>query len=1143
LSFSRQLELSQNVYRVQDTLRNGVQQCLTPTNIAFSTVQGRKVVGAEAANLQGIDLGQVNVSNMSESLLHDMCGNAMSSPLVTAIMLATLMTFNSVFTIEGREAVEVEQDLLPCTEGRQALLVFNASPCQYTPISVEEITTLALYTIRLCLCEGRFAVLDRQFQRCQLCWHTTCIKCGKKPVHEYKLLGKQFLQARKNPIEFEDAIKRAVPMVINLSALYSIEAQNFLDRLRKFATSKDAITWQDMLDAIQNALRSSVRFSSIRRTNVWTVEYTSEAATVKLVITGSGVEWLLYANVSLQPLDSKMGEYLKQYPIARMVPNSKDIVRGKWAYWMPIEKEFKATVTSRGPLNPTYKNTCGLVSALNEFNHSILEVGVEDFDDRYFDTDIRGHYIAAPMCGQAFNTLHVRKSSIAGQQPLGIYFHHTMQSGDPSQHSFLVGSDFERKDWGDYPAAAARFSNSWRQPIVLGVENEDGSRILVQGTGHTIQAYDGAVTDEVSIFVGGRFVDLGAADLTLTGEDFTYRHLPQDVSHLPLSCGHQFDVFECQGKLNRELNLQLPSNAWNIIKRGDRSHFWQGLLWAVLQHLKIKGHLEASNGWHDFVDILNNCVICAPPRPAFVWTVNKQGKNIPYEESEQAFEHEKRIKNRPSPLTVMFRKDDSGSMDLRISMDPTTLMHRARGLLASETDDAPPISLSWRLVTDDGRDQVPKLKPLTLLSNEGVKAAKQPFGKFELRPEQLKVLAWMRKQEADGIEFIEEEIIEAPIPEIGYRAEGRATRTIVRRGGILAQDVGFGKTVVTLALIKGSFEARKTASKSEPESTKIPAGKIPTKASLIIMPPHLVKQWRSEIQKFTPEFLNSLIIIESPGDFANLTIKQIQDAKIVLISWSVPNKLPYVKVLASHAGVVEPVEKPGVREFGAWRKYAVSSLEDSVEVLQKNPEGLVEHVEKKWRANVKKAASVEVRVPSKHITGAAYVNSDKRQTDGSKTKTASSKTKTTSSKNKAASSTSDAKKFEHSIAFQEKGKWETMGYAILELFYWERMIVDEYTYGDGLVGVSLQGLVARLKWLLSGTPALGGHSDVKALARLLGINLGVDDFMALRPDVFKQKTAEFTSQFYPVIFQISANLPNRSRALSDSSRTPFCQMA
>jgi hypothetical protein len=81
-----------------------------------------------------------------------------------------------------------------------------------------------------------------------------------------------------NPIEFEDAVKRAVPIFIGLSTLYSIEAQNFLDRLRKLATSKDAITWQDMLDAVQNALRYSVRSSSIRRTDIWTVEYTSNKA-------------------------------------------------------------------------------------------------------------------------------------------------------------------------------------------------------------------------------------------------------------------------------------------------------------------------------------------------------------------------------------------------------------------------------------------------------------------------------------------------------------------------------------------------------------------------------------------------------------------------------------------------------------------------------------------------------------------------------------------------------------------------------------------------------------------------------------------------------------------------------------------------
>jgi hypothetical protein len=48
--------------------------------------------------------------------------------------------------------------------------------------------------------------------------------------------------------------------------------------------------------------------------------------------------------------------------------------------------------------------------------------------------------------------------------------------------------------------------------------------------------------------------------------------------------------------------------------------------------------------------------------------------------------------------------------------------------------------------------------------------------------------------------------------------------------------------------------------------------------------------------------------------------------------------------------------------------------------------------------------------------------------------------------------------------------------------------------------------------MLSGTPALGGHSDVKPLAKLLKINLGVDDFTGLRSDIFNKKTSDLTSE-------------------------------
>jgi hypothetical protein len=64
----------------------------------------------------------------------------------------------------------------------------------------------------------------------------------------------------------------------------------------------------------------------------------------------------------------------------------------------------------------------------------------------------------------------------------------------------------------------------------------------------------------------------------------------------------------------------------------------------------------------------------------------------------------------------------------------------------------------------------------------------------------------MKEQEANGKIFTEEEVAEFLIQDIGYRAEGRATRQV--RHDVLAQDVGFGKTVVVLALIKKKRQAQ-----------------------------------------------------------------------------------------------------------------------------------------------------------------------------------------------------------------------------------------------------------------------------------------------------------------------------------------------
>ena len=70
---------------------------------------------------------------------------------------------------------------------------------------------------------------------------------------------------------------------------------------------------------------------------------------------------------------------------------------------------------------------------------------------------------------------------------------------------------------------------------------------------------------------------------------------------------------------------------------------------------------------------------------------------------------------------------------------------------------------------------------------------KQPAGwskKFPLRPEQLRSLGWMIKQEQTTESFVEEEVAESVLPALGLRMDGRARVERLVRGGIIADQAG-----------------------------------------------------------------------------------------------------------------------------------------------------------------------------------------------------------------------------------------------------------------------------------------------------------------------------------------------------------------
>jgi len=71
--------------------------------------------------------------------------------------------------------------------------------------------------------------------------------------------------------------------------------------------------------------------------------------------------------------------------------------------------------------------------------------------------------------------------------------------------------------------------------------------------------------------------------------------------------------------------------------------------------------------------------------------------------------------------------------------------------------------------------------------------------------------------------------------------------------------------------------------------------------------------------------------------------------------------------------------------------------------------------------------------------------------------------------------------------------WTKMPAPLFEMFKYNRIVLDEYTYVDGKTLTMVTNLSANHRWVLSGTPPIHDFAAVRSIAAHLGIHLGVDD--------------------------------------------------
>lgn len=365
-----------------------------------------------------------------------------------------------------------------------------------------------------------------------------------------------------------------------------------------------------------------------------------------------------------------------------------------------------------------------------------------------------------------------------------------------------------------------------------------------------------------------------------------------------------------------------PRDRWSVVDSVSERTTFQKISW-LLQRIQNFHSLEE---WTSvpFEGHLDNCVRCSPRPPDLLWAQSKKGV-VAVEDPLQAGHYEYALKHRPTPFVTQLKLDTTSSTaTVRLGVNIASLLHRALSLLPRNSQIEVP-KLSWRLMTEyvsPVRLESPKFK---LESNRSDQEHEQPSNfRIPLRPEQLRSLTWMMRQESkDTSPFMEEEVVEAILSPLGWRVEAKVQRPIRVSGGVLADEVGYGKTAITLGLIDAGPRSDAGAS-----SERTSAGKIRAKATIVAVPAHLTRQWKAEKKKFLGNKYKD-IVLETMASLNQYTVEDILDADIILVASSLQRSEQYLARLAAFSVVGSFPSKEG-RYFDAKLRQAHEGIRTQI---------------------------------------------------------------------------------------------------------------------------------------------------------------------------------------------------------------------
>ncbi|PIA28802.1 hypothetical protein AQUCO_06600014v1 [Aquilegia coerulea] len=355
---------------------------------------------------------------------------------------------------------------------------------------------------------------------------------------------------------------------------------------------------------------------------------------------------------------------------------------------------------------------------------------------------------------------------------------------------------------------------------------------------------------------------------------------------------------------------------------------------------------------------------------------------------------------------------------------------------------------------------------------------------------------WIDEHSSESIDWdcLEEQVTETAEPSqdltislLRYQKEWLAwalkQEESVSRGGILADEMGMGKTIQAIALVlaKRALLQKIGGSNVCSPSLGLSGGLPEMKCTLVICPVVAVMQWADEVKKYTAKGSTRVLVYHGPSRRKSLT--QFSDYDFVLTTYSIveaeyrKNVMP-AKEKCVWCGKLYLPKKMGVHLRYFCGPDAIRTDKQSKQARKKGKLG------KKTSKSGEKSNLTEVRSDdSERSEGEGTSKKAKWRTkQAKKGKDMGGGDKNIEAGEAGASSSNG------SLASKDQGS--CLRNSLLHSVWWNRIILDEAHYikdRRSNTAKAVLALESSYKWALSGTPLQNRVGELYALVRFLQI--------------------------------------------------------